>query len=78
MEMAHMTKYHEKHAQHQQLIAHLGEACHADVELHLLIFGSTGGILHLTPSHCLVALNDAAQHLKQLGVNVVNVVDTAT
>ena len=56
METAYMTKYQEKHAQPQQLITHLREAGHADVQLHLLIFGSTGGF-HLT-----------AQHSKQLGI----------
>ncbi len=57
METAYMTKYQEKHAQHQQLITHLWEAGYADVKLHLLIFGNTGGMFHLT-----------AQHLKQLGI----------
>ncbi len=57
MEAAYMTKYQEKHAQHQQLISHLKEAGYADVMLHLLIFGSTGGRFHLT-----------TQHLKQLGI----------
>ena len=57
METAYTTKYQEKHAQHQQLIIHLREAGYADVELHLLTFGSTGGMFHLT-----------AQHLKQLGI----------
>ncbi len=57
METAYMIKYQEKHAQHQQLITHLREAGYADVKLHLLIFGSTGGMFHLT-----------AQHLKQLGI----------
>ncbi len=58
METAYMTKYQEKHAQHHQLITHLREAGYADVKLHLLIFGSTGGMFHLT-----------AQHLKQLGIS---------
>ncbi len=57
METAYMTKYQEKHAQHQQLITHLREAGYGDVQLHLLIFGNTGGMFHLT-----------AQHLKQLGI----------
>ncbi len=57
METAYMTKYQVKHAQHQQLITQLREADYAEIRLHLLIFGSTGGMFHLT-----------AQHLKQLGV----------
>ncbi len=51
-----MTKYQGKHAQHQQQITHIREAGYADVKLHLLIFGSTGGMFHQT-----------AQHLVQLG-----------
>ncbi len=57
METAYMTKYQEKHVQHQHLITHLKEAGYAEVKLHLLILGSTGGIFHLT-----------AEHLKQLGI----------
>ncbi len=41
METAYMTKYQEKHAQHQQLSTHLKEAGYADVKLHLLIFDGT-------------------------------------
>ncbi len=59
METAYATKYQEKHAQHQQLIAHLREAGYTEIKLHLLIFGSTGGMFQLT-----------AQHVKQLGTGI--------
>lgn len=36
-----MSKFREKHAQHQQLTSYLKDAGYADVKLHLLIFGST-------------------------------------
>ena len=58
METAYMSKFKEKHAQHQQLVDCLREAGYADVQPHLLIFGSTGGMFHLTNFH-----------LKQLGVD---------
>ncbi len=51
METAYMAKYQENNAQHQQLITHLREAGYADIKLHLLIFGSTGGMFHLTAQH---------------------------
>ena len=52
-----MSNFTETHAQHKQLIACLKDAGYADVQLHLLIFGSTGGMFHLTKFH-----------LKQLGI----------
>ncbi len=57
MEVGYITKYQEKHTQHQTLIRHLRDAGNADVQLHLLIFGNTGGMFQLT-----------ALHLGQLGV----------
>ncbi len=38
-----LVRYQEKHAQHQQLITHLKEACHADIKLHLLILTAQVG-----------------------------------
>ena len=57
METAYLSKFKEKHAQHQQLIGRLKDAGYGDVQLHLLIFGSTGGMFQLTQFH-----------LKQLGI----------
>ena len=57
MEVGYISKYQEKHLQHQTLIGHLRDAGYAEVQLHLLIFGNTGGMFHLT-----------ALHLGQLGV----------
>ena len=57
MEVGYISKYQEKHMQHQTLIGHLRDAGYAEVQLHLLIFGNTGGMFHLT-----------AFHLGQLGV----------
>ncbi len=57
MEVGYLSKYQEKHAQHQKLIGLLKDAGYADVQLHLLIFGNTGGMFHLT-----------ALHLRRLGV----------
>ena len=57
METAYTSKFAEKHAQHKQLMDCLRQAGYADVQLHLLIFGSTGGMFHLTKFH-----------LKQLGI----------
>ncbi len=44
-------------ASNQRLVTHLRQAGYADVKLHLLIFGGTGGMFHLT-----------GQHSKQLGI----------
>ena len=57
-EIAYAQKYKEKHEQHRTLLDFLRNAGYADVQLHLLIFGSTGGMFKLT-----------ALHLKRLGVS---------
>ena len=51
-------KYKEKYEQHRTLLDLLRNAGYADVQLHLLIFGSTGGMFKLT-----------ALHLKRLGAS---------
>ena len=54
-EVAHAQKYREKQEQHRTLLDLLksaGYACScADGQLHLLIFGSTGGMFKLTALH---------------------------
>ena len=55
-EVAYAQKYKEK--QHCTLLDLLKNDGYADVQLHLLIFGSTGGMIRLT-----------ALHLKRLGVS---------
>ena len=61
-EVAYAQKYKGKHAQHRTLLDLLKNAGYADVQLHLLIFGSTGGMFKLT-----------ALHLERLGVSHSNV-----
>ena len=56
-EVAYPQKYKEKNEQHALLLEHLKKAGYADVQLHLLIIGSTGGMFRLT-----------ALHLARLGV----------
>ena len=56
-EVAYPQKYKEKNEQHAPLLDHLKRAGYADVQLHLLILGSTGGMFRLT-----------ALHLAQLGI----------
>ena len=48
----------EKYEQHRTLLDLLKNAGYADVQLHLLIFGSTDGMFKLT-----------ALHLKRLGIS---------
>ena len=50
-EVAYAQKYKDKYEQHCTLIEHLQNAGYADVQLHLLIFGSTGGMFKLTALH---------------------------
>ena len=57
-EVAYAQKYREKHEQYCTLLDLLKNAGYADVQLHLLIFGSTGGMFKLT-----------ALHLKRLGIS---------
>ena len=57
-ELAYAQKYKEKYEQHRTLLDLLKNAGCADVQLHLLIFGSTGGMFKLT-----------ALHLKRLGIS---------
>ena len=57
-ELAYAEKFKEKHEQHCTLLEHLRNAGYADVQLHVLIFGSTGGMFSLT-----------ALHLTRLGVS---------
>ena len=45
-EVACSQKYKEKYAQHRTLLDLLKNTEYADVQLHLLIFGSTGGIMN--------------------------------
>ena len=56
-EVAYAQKYKAKYEQHRTLLESLKNAGYADVRLHLLIFGSTGGMFKLT-----------ALHLERLGV----------
>ena len=57
MEVGYADEYREKTLQHAELMGHLGAAGYAEVQLHLLIFGNTGGNFRLT-----------ACHLGQLGI----------
>ena len=57
-QVAYAQKYKEKYEQHRTLLDLLRNAGYADVQLHLLIFGSTSGMFRLT-----------ALHLKRLGVS---------
>ena len=57
-ELAYAQKFKEKQEQHSILLEHLRNLGYADVQLHLLIFGNTGGMFQLT-----------ALHLKQLGIS---------
>ena len=57
-EVAYAQKYKEKYEQHCTLLTLLKTAGYADVQLHLLIFGSTSGMFKLT-----------ALQLKRLGVD---------
>ena len=50
-EVAHAQKYREKYEQHCTLSEHLRNAGYADVQLHLLIFGSMGGMFKPTALH---------------------------
>ena len=45
------VKYREKTLQHAELMGHLRAAGYAEVQLHLLIIGNTGGSFRLTASH---------------------------
>ena len=65
MEAGCISKYREKYLQHQTFIKPFRDANYADVQLHLLKFGNTGGMFHLT-----------ALHLAQLGVTRNVVKDT--
>ena len=56
--VAYAQKYKEKYEQHRTLLDFLNNAGYACVQLHLLIFGCTGGMFKLT-----------ALHLKRLGVS---------
>ena len=51
MEAAHAQKCKEKYEQHCTLLEHLRNADDTDVQLHLLIFGSTGKRFKLTAFH---------------------------
>ena len=57
-EVAYAQKYKENYEQLHILIDLLKNAGYADVQLHLFIFGSTGGMFKFT-----------ALHLKRLGVS---------
>ena len=48
MEVGYADKYQEKTLQHAELMRHLRAAGYAEVQLHLLIFGNTGGNFPLT------------------------------
>ena len=50
-EISYSQKFEKKSEQHSCLLEHLKNAGYADVQLHLLIFGSTGGMFRLTASH---------------------------
>ena len=58
-EVAYAQKHKEKYEEHCNLLDLLKNAGYADVQLHLPICGSTGGIFKLT----------APVHLKRLGVS---------
>ena len=65
MEVGYADKYREKTLQHAELMGHLRATGYAEVQLHLLIFGNTGGDLRLTASH-LGQLRIAKQATKSL------------
>ncbi len=50
-EVSYPQKFKEKGEQHGLLMDHLKQAGYADVQLHLLIYGSIGGIFRLTALH---------------------------
>ena len=52
-ELSYFQKFKEKSEQHNLLLEHFRNAGYADVQLHLLIFGSTGGMFRLTASHLM-------------------------
>ena len=57
-----LQKYNEKVEQHESFLRHPRAAGYADVQLHLLVCGSTCGMFHLMSAVI------TAFHLKQLGV----------
>ena len=59
MEVGYADKHGEKTLQHAELMEHLRAAGYAEVQLHLLIFGNTGGNFRVT-----------ASHLRQLGIAI--------
>ena len=61
-EIAYAQKYKEKYEQHRALLDLLKTAGYADVQLHLLIFGTTGGMF-------MSLIKLTALHLKRLGVS---------
>ena len=63
--MGYADKYRENHLQHAELMEHLRAAGYAEVQLHLLFFGNTGGNFRLTASH-LDQLGIAKQATKSL------------
>ena len=52
-EISYFQKFKEKCEQHSLLLEHLRNAGYDDVQLHPLIFGSTGGMFRLTASHLM-------------------------
>ena len=52
-EISYFQKFKEKSEQHSLLLEHLRNAGYAEVQLHLMIFGSTGGMFRLTASHLM-------------------------
>ena len=52
-EISYFRKFKEKSEQHTLLLEHLRNAGYAQVQLHLMIFGSTGGMFRLTASHLM-------------------------
>ena len=50
-EISYFQRFKEKSEQHSLLLKHLRNAGCAEVQLHLMIFGSTGGMFRLTASH---------------------------
>ena len=65
MEVGYADKYREKTLQHAELMGYLRAAGYAEVELHLLKFGNTGGNFRLTasPSGWLGTAKQAIQFL---------------
>ena len=57
-EVAYAQKYKQKYEQHRTLLHLLRNTGYADVQLHLIIFGSTGGMFKIT-----------ALHLERVGVS---------